>query len=380
MLSRFIRLPLALLLNLASLQFPDMITDKICTACGKRLPAADFNNSVQTADGLARICRACINARRRERYRSGVKHPRGHGRSTAIRVALRQGDAKMIQRLLDAGTTPHWDWICETMREGHIALAEMLLESGVERNIYTMAAMGDLKGLTSRLRRVRADACLTASMEPASSRVTPLHVTCASDWKSHGHGRMTIQAQVAIILAEHGADLNALARYRGIGDATPLFCACWSTENLVLVRWLLDHGAVATDACLSAALGHLQRHGRGTYDIAEALVAYGLVIDYGAGTGRTLLQAFAHQGDHRTVAWLIAHGADVNAHSSSGRTAVHYAAERNTGPKTLALLVEAGADLLARDADGRTPLEIAKLNEKPRLVEWIGRRVRASSR
>jgi hypothetical protein len=286
----------------------------------------------------------------------------------------------MVQKLLDAGTTPHWDWVCETMREGHIALAEMLLQSGVERNIFTMAAMGDVIGITSRLRRVRADACLTANMEPASSRVTPLHVACASDWKCHGHGRMAVQAQVAETLAEHGADLNALARYRGIGDATPLFCACWSSENLVLVRWLLDHGAAATEECLPAALGHLQRHGRGAYDIAEALVSVGLAVDCGASAGRTLLQAFAHQGVHRTVAWLIAHGAEVNARSSSGRTAVHYAAERNTGPKTLALLVEAGADLLACDADGRTPLEIAKLNEKPRLVEWIARRVRANRR
>jgi ankyrin repeat protein len=286
----------------------------------------------------------------------------------------------MVQKLLNAGTTPHWDWICETMREGHIALAEMLLQSGVERNIFTMAAMGDEKGITTRLRRARADARQTADMEPASSRVTPLHVACASDWKSLGHERMAVQAQTVMTLAEHGADLNALACYRGIGDATPLFCACWSSENLVLVRWLLDHGAAATDECLPAALGHLQRHGRAAYDIAEVLVIFGLAIDYGAGTGRTLLQAFAHQGDHRTVAWLIAHGADVNAQSSSGRTAVHYAAERNTGPKTLALLVEAGADLLARDANGRTPLEIAKTNEKPRLVEWIARRLRANRR
>ncbi|MBI2826740.1 MAG: ankyrin repeat domain-containing protein [Planctomycetia bacterium] len=90
------------------------------------------------------------------------------------------------------------------------------------------------------------------------------------------------------------------------------------------------------------------------------LLAWGLSVDGGVGAGRTPLQAFAHQADHRAVAWLIAHGADVNARSSSGRTAAHFSAERNTGPKALALLVERGADLSARDEDGQTPLEIAK--------------------
>jgi ankyrin repeat protein len=263
------------------------------------------------------------------------------------------------------------------MRGGHLTLAEMLLESGVERNVFTMAAVGDVAGLARRVRRVPVDSQLAASMEPACHQVAPLHVGCSSDWTSHGQDRMTAQVRVAEVLREHGADLNAAACYRGIGGATPLFCACWSSRNVALVRWLLDHGAHATDASLSAALGHLQRHGKEAYDIAEALLAWGLPVD-GVPGDRTPLQAFAHQGVQRTVAWLIAHGADVNARTQGGRTAAHLAAERNTGSKTLALLVEAGADLSARDDDGHTPLDIAKLNGKVRLVEWIKRRVRGN--
>lgn len=355
----------------------NMVAKKICPICGQKLSAGAFNGSARSTDGLARNCRACTNARRRGgRDRSGVRRSRGHAPSTVLATVLRQGDIQAMRKLLRAGLTPHWGLICETMRQGHLAFAETLLKSGVERNVFAMAAIGDVKGLFRRLSRVHADARLTGGMEPASSGVTPLHVGCASDWKSHGPLRMAAQAQVAMILTEPGADLNAVARYRGVDDVTPLFCACWTSRNVALVRWLLDEVASAGDAHFAAALGHLQRHGRGAYDIAEVLLDWGLPVDGGIPIGRTPLQAFAHQADHRTVAWLIAHGADVNARSVTGRTAAHYAAERSTGPKTLALLVEHGADLTARDADGRTPLEIARLNDKPRLVEWIANRLR----
>jgi len=278
------------------------------------------------------------------------------------------------------GMTAHWGWVCETMREGHLDLANAILEWGVVRNVFTMAAMGEVKRLARRLARSPADARLTASIEPASDLVTALHVGCASDWKGHGRDRMTIQVRVAEVLTAHGADLHASASYRGISQATPLFCASWTSENVALVRWLLEHGARTGVSHLAAALGHLQRHGRGAYDIAETLLDWGVPVD-GTGRGaRTPLQAFAHQANHRTVAWLIAHGADVNARTHSGRTAAHFAAERNTDPTTLALLVQHGADLSARDEDGLTPLEIARLNGKLRLVEWIARRLRAKRR
>ena len=222
-----------------------------------------------------------------------------------------------------------------------------------------------------------AEVRLAATMEPASQEVTPLHVACASDWSSHAPDRMSSQMGVVGALVEGGADVHAVARYRGISGATSLFCACWSSRNLSLVRWLLDRGAVPTGGDLLAALGHLQRHGKEAYDIAEALLDWGLLVDGSEPNERTPLQAFAHQGVHKTVSWLIAHGADVNACRSDGRTAVHYAAERNTGPRTLALLVENGADLTAHDENGHTPLAIARLNGKVRLVEWITAEVTA---
>jgi ankyrin repeat protein len=294
-----------------------------------------------------------------------------------LAAALREGDIKIVRKLLRAGLKSHWCWVCETMRGGHLTLAEMLLKSGVDKNVYTMAATGDVLGLERRLRRVRTDARLTASMEPASEGVTPLHVACSSDWTAHGQDHMATQVRVAQILKQHGAKVNVPTPYRGIADATPLFCACWTSRNLALVRWLLDNGAVLSGGELMVTLGHFQRHGKEAYDIAEYFLTLGHPVDGDAGW-RTPLQAFAFQGTHRTVAWLIAHGADVNARAPGGRTAVHFAAQRNTGPKTLALLVDSGADLTAVDDDGQTPLDIAKHNGKDRLVEWISTRLCAN--
>lgn len=350
-----------------------MIEKKTCARCRESLSVAAFNGSGRTADGFASTCRACTNARRRQRDapRKGRHQP-----AQNLAAALRRGDIERVRSLVRTGVAPSWSWVCETMWDGHLALAEALLESGVERNIFTMAAMGDLAGLARRLGREPLDARLAVALEPACRDVTPLHVACASDWRSHGHDRMMLQIEVGEALRSHGADLNARASYRGLDHVTPVFCACWSSGNLDLVRWLLDHGAPLTGGELMAALGHFPRHSKPAYDIADALLASGLPVDGGVRGGRTPLQAFAHQAAHKTVSWLIAHGAEVNALGPGSRTAAHFAAERNTGATTLAVLVESGADLAIRDEDGHTPLDIAELNGKSRLVDWMRRPAR----
>lgn len=279
-------------------------------------------------------------------------------------------------KLVRAGAKPHWGWVCETMREGHLRLAKLLFELGVVRNVFTMAATCDLASLARKLRRTREEARRTASMEPGCRDVTPLHVGCASDWRSYGQERMRDQVTLAQILKDHGADLNARAQYRNLGEASPLFCACWTSENVALVQWLLGNGAKASDRDFAAALGHFQRHARGAYDIAQVLLAWGLPIDGASPRSRTPLQGFAHHGAFRAVAWLVAHGADVNARTPAGRTAAHFAAERNTGTRIIKLLADHGADLNVRDDDGNTPLDLAQHNEKQRVAAWIKRRRR----
>jgi hypothetical protein len=105
------------------------------------------------------------------------------------------------------------------------------------------------------------------------------------------------------LLVANGADVNAWWH----GNYPIIFASCEAVDPAAL-KWLLEHGALVTGGELPAALGHLQRHGKEAYDIAEYFLTLGHPVDGDAG-GRTPLQAFAFQGTNRTVAWLIAHGA-----------------------------------------------------------------------
>lgn len=346
-----------------------MASRKKCATCQTLLPDSAFNHSSATSDGLARTCRVCVNSKRRQRTRTKGNGPRSVPAKVAL--ALREGNVSQLRRLLCNGIDPDWSWICETMRSGHLVLAELLLQFGVEKNIFTMAAMGDMTGLKRRLAQHPEDALSATDMNPACHRITALHVACATDWRSLGPDRLMNQLRVAQLLFQKDADINATAVYRGISDVTPLLCACWTSRNLKLVQWLVEHAALPSGRELMAALGHFQRHGKEAYDIAEYLLSIDQPVDGDAPGERTPLQAFAFQGTRRTVAWLLAHGADVNARGPGSWTAAHFAAQRNTTPKTLELLVEHGADLTVRNADSHTPLDIAKLNGKSDLIDWL---------
>ena len=75
--------------------------------------------------------------------------------------------------------------------------------------------------------------------------------------------------------------------------------------------------------------------------------------------GRTLLHAFAHQGDLVGTRWLVDHGAKINVTDAGNNTPLHKACERNSTLKVVELLVERGASLTAVNNNGETALDMA---------------------
>ncbi len=86
----------------------------------------------------------------------------------------------------------------------------------------------------------------------------------------------------------------------------------------------------------------------------------------GVRGGYTPLHSASFFSGDRTVALLLAAGAEVDARDLRGRTPLHGAAGRDWDPAAVvAELVEAGADLNARDGEGNTPLHVSRRNRNP---------------
>ena len=89
-------------------------------------------------------------------------------------------------------------------------------------------------------------------------------------------------------------------------------------------------------------------------DSVEFMLSLGAdpnVIDSRYGTTPIFHAAF--RGKKKISQLLISRGADVNARSNDGRTALHFI---GGAPEVFALLISKGADIDARDDDGNTPL------------------------
>jgi len=174
------------------------------------------------------------------------------------------------------------------------------------------------------------------------------------------------QSAMARLLLDHGADVNASAEE----GWTPLMLAC-KAGNLQIATLLLDRGAKLNTpdsknvSAISLAVGSAN----------PALVT--LLLDRGADTGPSgtplsnlLGTAISEVGvpdpnapiqpERRAmILLLLAHGADVNAKTYSGTTALMMAAKGTESAASILLLLAAGADPAARDWKGRTALSMA---------------------
>lgn len=177
--------------------------------------------------------------------------------------------------------------------------------------------------------------------------------------------------ELVAALADLGADLNA----QDSDGMTPLLHGAMR-NHVPTLDMLLARGAAIDKPGgkgyppLALAIAEAK------FEVAKALLDHGAAIDKAAGAeALTPLMIAASQvspgeggrflpGSTRPIdiaRELIQRGANVNAQSSHGVTALMIAAARNVAPM-IGLLVQSGADIDLKSNEGKTALEIADQN------------------
>jgi ankyrin repeat protein len=161
---------------------------------------------------------------------------------------------------------------------------------------------------------------------------------------------------------DHGVSAN--------GQGSPLDMCAWRGGNVKIAQLLIKRGWQPSVGTVFGALGHFQRHGQGNYDLATLCLKSGVDINQ-VLSGRTLLHAFAHQGDKVGTKWLVDHGAMIDVRDHGNNTPLHKACERNSTLTVVKLLLEHGASLTATNKSGQTPLDVAIKNDKTSIAAYL---------
>jgi ankyrin repeat protein len=215
----------------------------------------------------------------------------------------------------------------------------VLRKGGAKMDGFAAAALGDVKGV---------EKALAAHSDFATARdhgvLMALHCAAGS--------RMPKAAtlEVARLLIDAGAEVGARAKSWNHEVDSAYFAA--GTKNLAIFELLLDHGADPTEALSNAVWGK-------AYELAEAALAHGGLIDGATANGKPLLNDLIRWGQIPQMTWLLERKASPNIADERGWTAVHQAASRGN-VRVLQAVLDAGGDLRQRDREGNLPRDIAQ--------------------
>jgi ankyrin repeat protein len=191
------------------------------------------------------------------------------------------------------------------------------------------------------------------------------------------------------LLLDRGADVNAASAFA----RTPLMLATGLGRSELMVKLLLEHGAVAAPPALAASAF------RGNAASVRLLLAAG-AHDNGVAAAvalrfncvacleainsdraispisRALLDAVppAGPGDSQAILNALSRGGDVNAKDPISRSVLLRAAISETiSPETMQLLIDRGADVHVKDRDGLTALDHARRVGRESIIDVLSK-------
>jgi ankyrin repeat protein len=181
----------------------------------------------------------------------------------------------------------------------------------------------------------------------------------------HEQARKATSLSIALKLLEQGANIEAITAQQGY---TPLHCAA-AAGNKEMFMFLLERGAkISTLTARGESILHITPPiNDDCLDILRTALDYDLDTNASTTEGWTPLHQAIYVGSSpekspEFIHLLLQHDADVTARipTPSAETALHLAATAiNPLPEIIPLLLSSGAEINALTADGKTALHLA---------------------
>lgn len=294
-----------------------------------------------------------------------VRLPAHGSFGSALIAAASSGDPEIVRCLLDNGadigdedktgeTSLH-----EAARSGHEAVVELLLQRQTKAKDAHQEGRSTFWRIAnhvheSLLLRHFSRGALKGSKE-RSDDTTPMHYAA-----QNGH------LNVLKKLLEETSDIAA----KDYNGRTPLLLAAANGKHLA-VRLLLQHGAAVDDAdndgCTALHLAVENGHKSTIRILLEAKADIGAKVHHGDQTPMHLA-AYHNQYEAAYLLWI--NGADLNARTAEGETALLIAANQKATP-VLSLLATKDAGLHDQDEAGRSALLISAKHRHKEAVQIL---------
>ncbi|KAL2833213.1 ankyrin repeat-containing domain protein [Aspergillus pseudoustus] len=259
---------------------------------------------------------------------------------TPIGLALHRGNPAIVQSLLKYSVDPEIKStqgdtaLIQACKQGHHAVAEVLLNAGADPNAETQHANNSYPHARTAL--------------------------CIACYKGN--------ANLVRILLTHGANVHGAPQ----PGQTPLGIAATRGHAEILCL-LLAHGAGVNSITGPPHLHYtaLLNASRACHSrIVELLLAHGASISHADYYGHTALSHAATCGDVGTIQALVAAGAEVDAPDYKGRTPLSWAVTESH-PEAAQTLIQAGADVTRSDKAGLTPISLAMRNRDDNIIRVL---------
>lgn len=247
---------------------------------------------------------------------------------------------------------------------GNAEIVELLLSKGADVNLkgqFDRVALhyANKKGM-ARILLVHG----AIPDAPTNYGETPLH------WAANGINSMSKQVDLvefAETLIKHGADVN---RKTGQGRSyrTPLSYAA-EANNLAVAKVLISHDA-DVEGGGSSPLRYAGANGD-FVEMAQLLVENGAKVNAPIASGQTPLMSAAGRGNIKVTNYLLAQGANPNAATKNGLSALYFAASSDHSAPTAETLLKHGANVDSIYLTGLTALHQAASEGAIKVIEVL---------